>query len=67
MTLTPAWMWVVCVPPTFSVPTTVGLLSQWSGSMPSLPSVPSSSSPPGVAVSWAKLDSSFWKVACGSW
>ena len=61
-------MCVVCVPPTFSVPTTVGFVSQWSGWMPSLLNVldPEPELAP-VEVSWAKLDSSFWKVACGIW
>ena len=65
LTLTPAWMCVVCAPPTFSVPTTVGFVSHWSGWMPSLPSVPDPELEPGVDASWEKLDSSFWKVACG--
>ena len=64
LTLTPAWMCVVSVPPTFSVPTTVGFVSQWSGWMPSLDSEPEPEVEP-VEVSCAKLDSSFWNVACG--
>ncbi len=64
-TLTPAWMWVVCAPPTVSVPTTVGWVSHWSGWIPSLASEPLLA--PGVEASCEKLDSSFWKVACGIW
>ncbi len=39
-TSTPEWMWVVFAPPTVELPTTVGLWTQPSGSMPSLPSTP---------------------------
>ncbi len=67
LTLTPAWMCVVCAPPTFSVPTIVGWVSQCSGWIPSLPSAPEPELDPGEDASWAKLDSSFWKVACGIW
>src|ERR1700760_43798 len=56
-TFTPAWMWVVWAPPTFSVPTTVGWVSQRSGWIPSLASVPEPE--PWVVLadeaSWAKL------------
>ncbi len=60
-------MWVVCVPPTLPSPTTDGLLSQSSGRIPSLPSVPEPELLPGDEARPAKLDSSFWKVAAGSW
>ncbi len=60
-------MWVVVVPPTDSLPTTEGLLNQCSGWIPSLPRTPVPEPPPGEAVSPAKLDSSFWKVAAGIW
>ena len=34
--------------------------------MPSFDSVPPFDPPPGDEATWAKLDSSFWKVAAGS-
>ena len=56
-------MCVVGVPATLSWPTMVGLVSQCRGSMPSLERPPLLA--PGVAD--AKLESSFWKSAAGSW
>ena len=52
---------VVCAPPTFSVPTTVGFVNQFSGWMPSLVSALDPELVPGDVDSWPKLDSSFWK------
>ena len=64
-TLTVAVMWVVSVPPTLSVPTTLGFCSQSSGLMPSLESVPELPPLP-VEPTCERLDSSFLNVAAGS-
>src|SRR5262249_7403590 len=65
----PARMCAVLAPPTFSVPTTVGLVSHLSGSIPillsGLPLEPERL--PGDPAIDAKLDSSRWKLAAGSW
>ena len=66
-TLIVARMWVVSVPATLSWPTTDGSLSQSNGWMPSLPSAPEPDPPLGEDATPAKLDSSFWNVAAGSW